>query len=38
LRPTALGIGIGKAFPGFGKALDRVQIVGVSLPIAIGLL
>jgi len=34
----ALGIGIGRAFPGFGGALDRVKVVGVSLPIAIGLL
>ena len=34
----ALGIGVGKAFPGFGDALDEVKIVGVSLPIAIGLL
>ena len=33
-----LGIAIGKIFPGFGDALDRVQIAGVSLPIAIGLL
>jgi ACR3 family arsenite transporter len=33
-----LGIAIGKIFPGVGDALDRVQIAGVSLPIAIGLL
>jgi ACR3 family arsenite transporter len=34
----ALGVSIGKAFPGFGDALDRVKIAGVSFPIAIGLL
>ena len=34
----ALGVAIGKAFPGFGHALDRVKVAGVSLPIAIGLL
>jgi arsenite transporter len=34
----ALGIVVGKAFPGFGDQLDRVKIVGVSLPIALGLL
>jgi ACR3 family arsenite transporter len=33
-----LGIAIGKLFPDFGDALDRVQVSGVSLPIAIGLL
>jgi arsenite transporter len=34
----ALGVGIGKAFPSFGDAIDRVKVAGVSLPIAIGLL
>lgn len=34
----AVGVAIGKIFPGFGPALDRVQVAGVSLPIAIGLL
>ncbi len=34
----ALGIIIGKVFPGFGDQLDRVKIAGVSLPIAVGLL
>jgi arsenite transporter len=34
----ALGILIGEIFPGFGDQLDRVKIVGVSLPIAIGLI
>lgn len=33
-----IGIAIGKMFPDFGDTLDRVKIVGVSLPIAIGLL
>lgn len=33
-----VGIAIGKMFPDFGDTLDRVKIVGVSLPIAIGLL
>jgi ACR3 family arsenite transporter len=32
-----IGIGIGRAFPAIGPALDRVKIGGVSLPIAIGL-
>ncbi len=34
----ALGIGLGKAFPGIGPALDTVKVADVSLPIAIGLL
>jgi ACR3 family arsenite transporter len=34
----ALGIAIGKLFPGFGDALDWVKVADVSLPIAIGLL
>ena len=34
----ALGILIGRLVPGLGAALDRVQIGGVSVPIAIGLL
>lgn len=34
----ALGILLGRAFPGLGAALDRVQMFGVSVPIAIGLL
>ena len=33
-----LGIGLGRAFPGLGAALDRVQVAGVSVPIAVGLL
>ena len=32
-----VGTLIGRAFPGFGDALDRVKIENVSLPIAIGL-
>ncbi len=38
LAAMALGIGLGRAFPDLGAALDRVQLAGVSLPIAIGLL
>ena len=34
----ALGVGLGRAFPGIGDALDRVTVAGVSLPIAAGLL
>ncbi len=34
----ALGIGLGRAWPGIGPALDRVKLGTVSLPIAIGLL
>ena len=32
------GIILGRAFPGLGAVLDRVQIAGVSVPIGIGLL
>jgi arsenite transporter len=34
----ASGILLGRAWPGIGAALDRVQVAGVSVPIAIGLL
>jgi ACR3 family arsenite transporter len=34
----AIGIGLGRAFPGLGAALDRVKVAGVSVPIGIGLL
>ena len=36
----AMGTGIllGRTFPGLGTVLDRVQVAGVSVPIAIGLL
>jgi ACR3 family arsenite transporter len=34
----ALGLLLGRLFPGLGAALDRVQVAGVSVPIAIGLL
>ena len=33
-----LGLGLGRAWPGLGAALDAVQIAGVSVPIGIGLL
>src|SRR5690242_19979650 len=33
-----LGILLGKAYPDLGHQLDRVQVAGVSVPIAIGLL
>ncbi|HET8770057.1 MAG TPA: ACR3 family arsenite efflux transporter [Gemmatimonadaceae bacterium] len=34
----ALGLLLGRVYPGLGAALDRVQVGGVSVPIAIGLL
>jgi ACR3 family arsenite transporter len=34
----ALGILLGRVYPNLGAALDRVQVAGVSLPIAVGLL
>jgi arsenite transporter len=34
----ALGLVLGRVFPGLGAALDRVQVAGVSVPIGIGLL
>lgn len=34
----ALGILLGKAYPGIGPALDAIKVADVSLPIAIGLL
>jgi ACR3 family arsenite transporter len=34
----ALGLVLGRLFPGLGAALDRVQVAGVSVPIALGLL
>jgi len=38
LLAMALGIVLGKVFPDLGERLDSVQVAGVSLPIAIGLL
>ena len=32
-----LGLGLGRLWPDLGAALNRVQIAGVSVPIAIGL-
>ena len=34
----AIGLGLGRAWPGIGPSLDRVKLDTVSLPIAIGLL
>jgi arsenite transporter len=34
----AVGLLLGRAFPGLGATLDRVQVAGVSVPIGIGLL
>jgi ACR3 family arsenite transporter len=34
----AVGIGLGRVFPGLGAELERVKVGGVSAPIAIGLL
>ncbi len=38
LAAMALGLGLGRVWPALGAALDRVQVAGVSVPIAIGLL
>src|SRR5690606_38803741 len=38
LAAMLLGVGLGRAFPDLGATLDRVQMAGVSVPIAIGLL
>jgi arsenite transporter len=38
LLAMALGIGLGRLFPDLGEWLDSVQVAGVSLPIALGLL
>ncbi|MBC7545487.1 MAG: ACR3 family arsenite efflux transporter [Candidatus Sericytochromatia bacterium] len=37
IAAMVLGLGLGKAFPGIGPALDSVKLANVSLPIAIGL-
>ena len=34
----ALGLGLGRTWPGLGPALDRIKLDTVSLPIAVGLL
>lgn len=34
----ALGLLLGRAFPGLSAALDRVKVAGVSVPIGVGLL
>ncbi|SDC24417.1 ACR3 family arsenite efflux transporter [Actinokineospora iranica] len=38
LAAMALGLGAGRLIPGLGDRLDAVQIDGISLPIAMGLL
>ena len=38
LGAMALGLGVGRLWPGLGGVLDRVQLAGVSVPIAVGLL
>ena len=38
LLAMALGLGLGRLFPGLNDAFDTVRIGSVSLPIAIGLL
>lgn len=38
LAAMALGVGLGTWIPGLGSALEAVQVAGVSLPIAVGLL
>jgi ACR3 family arsenite transporter len=37
LLAMGLGLGLGRLWPGLGAALNRVQVAGVSVPIAIGL-
>ena len=37
LLAMGLGLGLGRVWPSLGAALDRVQVAGVSVPIAIGL-
>ncbi len=34
----AFGLGLGRLIPGLGQVLDSLQVAGVSLPIALGLL
>lgn len=38
LAAMALGLGLGRLIPELGRALESVQVAGVSLPIALGLL
>jgi ACR3 family arsenite transporter len=38
LAAMALGLGLGRAFPGLNGVLSKVAIGGISLPIALGLL
>jgi ACR3 family arsenite transporter len=38
LAAMLLGLGAGRVIPGLGAAIDAVQIDGISLPIALGLL
>jgi ACR3 family arsenite transporter len=37
LTAMAIGLGLGRLLPGLGDVLDRVQVAGVSVPIAVGL-
>ena len=38
LAAMAVGLTLGKVVPGIGGALDSIQVAGISLPIAVGLL
>lgn len=38
LAAMALGLALGRLIPGLGSALDSIQIAGISVPIAVGLL
>lgn len=38
LLAMALGLGVGRLIPSLGQVVDSVQVAGVSLPIALGLL
>ncbi|GAA3326006.1 ACR3 family arsenite efflux transporter [Paeniglutamicibacter sulfureus] len=38
LAAMALGLALGRLIPGLGSVLDSLQVAGISLPIAVGLL
>jgi ACR3 family arsenite transporter len=38
MAAMVLGLAAGRLIPGLGRALDAVQVAGISLPIAVGLL
>lgn len=38
LAAMAIGLTLGRLIPGLGRALESIQVAGISLPIAVGLL